>query len=84
MRLETCFGKPYKHTADDWSERHTHGEVECAVATVVGMSHWKMLLGSSVVGVDGLHAHIKAQYEVIEVEAQPQTVSHRHFVVKTA
>ena len=41
-----------------------------------------MLVGVAVGGVDGLHAHVETQDEVVEVEAQAQTVGHGQLLVE--
>ena len=54
-------------------ERQADGEVEGVVAAEAGIGDGVVRVVS---GVDGFHAEVEAQDEVVEVEAQAQTVGH--------
>ena len=71
-----------KDTREKESEGKSYGEMELEVAAEAGMQNGIMLVGVAVGGIDGLHAHIETQDEIVEVEAQAQTVGHGQLLVE--
>ena len=69
-------------TREKKSEGKSYGEMELEVAAEAGMQDGIMLVGVAVGGIDGLHTHVETQDEVVEVEAQAQTVGHGQLLVE--
>ena len=58
--------------------------MERKVAAEIRMGDRVMLAAVLISGVDSLHAHVKAQDEISEIESQAQSVGHCEFFIKSS
>ena len=73
LRRETDISFPLNVVA--LSERKTYCKVEGKVARQLGMNDGQVLLvGCGIGRVDGLHGHVEAQNEVVEIEAETYAI----------
>ena len=63
-------------------EGHADSKMEGEIATENGIKQGPMLTLVGVSGIDGLHTHVEAKDEIVEIEAQAQTVGHRNLLIK--
>ena len=50
------------------------------VATELWMEDGEMLAAVAVDGIDGLHTHVEAEDEIVEIEAEAQAVADGHLL----
>ena len=56
--------------------------MEGEITAEIGMGDGVMLAAVLVGGIDGFHAHIKAQDEIVEIEADAQAIRHGYLLVE--
>ena len=63
-------------------EGETYGEVEGEVALEVGMDDGEMLTLGGIGRVDGLHAAVETENEVVKVEADAQAIGYGYLAIE--
>ena len=71
-----CLGEDVAVGKVEGLEGETYSEVEGEVALEVGMDDGEMLTLGGVGGVDGFHAAVETEDEIVKVEADAQAIGH--------
>ena len=62
------------------SEGKSYGKVEGEVAAQAGMGEGIVFAGTLIRWVDAFHSHIKAENEIVEVEAKTHSIAHSYLL----